>query len=319
MYLYRKEKEYQQALADQIAEKNRLKAREQSRADEEKRRELELYVKKEYRGPVPDYIIEKISPPKPKSRPRRGEDEDDDEDLEERLLHLEERRRRNDRGRVQKKAKDQDRDIEVDIEVEDDRSHRRRQAPGDYDELLALCDELRAQQRELKGEVRRQAQIIEELRKKPAPANPRTAAPNQTRPPFAGKESLTRSKSVQQSTRPTRPAQVKVAFGGNPQSRRFEAPPPRPTVNKSSAPVKTSLAGAGAAALRGRVRGEPAVVTYDEESVSSRSVVRRGAGGEPLRGQSEYLRIGGDEVDVISGDQLDRLLIQAKGIKKSNY
>ena len=36
-----------------------------------------------------------------------------------------------------------------------------------------------------------------------------------------------------------------------------------------------------------------------------------------LDGDSEYLRIGGEEVDLISGDQLDRLINRARGARGS--
>jgi len=72
------------------------------------------------------------------------------------------------------------------------------------------------------------------------------------------------------------------------------------------------------------VRGGPAIVTYNG---ADDSPVRGGGGGhkgvsvrfgggsserDQLRGESEYLRVTGEDVDVISGDQLDRLLVQAR-------
>lgn len=64
----------------------------------------------------------------------------------------------------------------------------------------------------------------------------------------------------------------------------------------------------------------PLVVSYDEEGRELRGGRQQGpgrGGGNALRsselnGESEYLRIGGEEVDVISGDQLDRLLAKAR-------
>ena len=68
----------------------------------------------------------------------------------------------------------------------------------------------------------------------------------------------------------------------------------------------------------------PLVVSYDEEGRELRGGRQqgpgRGGGGgnnnalrsSELAGESEYLRIGGEEVDVISGDQLDRLLAKAR-------
>lgn len=69
--------------------------------------------------------------------------------------------------------------------------------------------------------------------------------------------------------------------------------------------------------LASKVSG-PLIVSYDDEGRE----VKGGAGGkriggnaarsQELSGESEYLRIGGTEVDIISGDQLDRLLLQAR-------
>ena len=64
------------------------------------------------------------------------------------------------------------------------------------------------------------------------------------------------------------------------------------------------------------------VVTYDDD-LGGTSNGSKGAGGKQggkqntrrsveLDGSSEYLKIGGEEVDLISGDQLDRLLSQAR-------
>lgn len=61
----------------------------------------------------------------------------------------------------------------------------------------------------------------------------------------------------------------------------------------------------------------PLIVSYDEEGrevepANKRVYGSNAARSQELSGESEYLRIGGEEVDVISGDQLDRLLAQAR-------
>lgn len=97
--------------------------------------------------------------------------------------------------------------------------------------------------------------------------------------------------------------------------------------------------GGGFAALGAKalVKGGPVVVSYnDDDDNYTQDPPKRGKtnfrtketgrgfsgyGQEDstksmeLRGKSEYLRIGGGEVDVISGDQLDRLLVQAKAVR----
>jgi len=60
----------------------------------------------------------------------------------------------------------------------------------------------------------------------------------------------------------------------------------------------------------------PVVVSYDEEGREFKgSAASKNKGAQrslELSGESEYLRIGGEEVDIISGDQLDRLLSKAR-------
>lgn len=68
--------------------------------------------------------------------------------------------------------------------------------------------------------------------------------------------------------------------------------------------------------------GGPIVVVHDENMdynernvQPTKSALKKshaGANSIELNGNSEMLRIGGEEVDMISGDQLDRLLVQAK-------
>merc|ERR1711968_158020 len=65
--------------------------------------------------------------------------------------------------------------------------------------------------------------------------------------------------------------------------------------------------------LAAQARSGPKVVTYEEDlGGSDRS---RGRTSVELSGDSEYLRIGGEEVDLISGDQLDRLLVTARNAR----
>ena len=57
-------------------------------------------------------------------------------------------------------------------------------------------------------------------------------------------------------------------------------------------------------------------IDYNERNVQpAKSALKKSSAGTnsiELNGNSEMLRIGGEEVDMISGDQLDRLLVQAK-------
>lgn len=82
-----------------------------------------------------------------------------------------------------------------------------------------------------------------------------------------------------------------------------------------------------------KIKGGPVIVSYDEEDgdnidYNQPNINKNGFSklnlngnrvGNPsinksieLNGESEYLQINGNQVDVISEDQLDRLLIQAK-------
>jgi hypothetical protein len=58
----RKAKEYQDFLASQIADKEKRKQDEKRQLNEEKRRELEDFVRNQYRGDIPPHVVEKISP-----------------------------------------------------------------------------------------------------------------------------------------------------------------------------------------------------------------------------------------------------------------
>lgn len=72
--------------------------------------------------------------------------------------------------------------------------------------------------------------------------------------------------------------------------------------------------------LASKVSG-PLIVSYDDEGreVRGAGVGKRMGGNaarsQELSGESEYLRIGGTEVDIISGDQLDRLLRESRKLR----
>ena len=70
----------------------------------------------------------------------------------------------------------------------------------------------------------------------------------------------------------------------------------------------------GFAKLALAAKASPVVVTYEDEPVGGLKGKRRtGASSSlELNGESEYLRIGRAGEDVIGGDQLDRLLVQAR-------
>ncbi len=75
-------------------------------------------------------------------------------------------------------------------------------------------------------------------------------------------------------------------------------------------------------AQKTKVKGEPVIVSYDDEGREPPPGPRGGSRGRAsveLNGESEYLKIGGEEVDIISGDQLDRLLVQARGARAADY
>lgn len=128
---------------------------------------------------------------------------------------------------------------------------------------------------------------------------------------------------------------VAIAFGegkGNP------VPPPggRPSgqmkgsvLKQKSSPSRDDVrrqegggSGGGFSKLQNSsIRGGPTIVSHDDDAVGGLNGKKlgRGKGGAgaagrslELAGDSEYLRIGGEDVDMISGDQLDRLLIKAQ-------
>ena len=64
------------------------------------------------------------------------------------------------------------------------------------------------------------------------------------------------------------------------------------------------------------------MVSYEDELGGSNGL-RSGKNTQNRRsaeldGESEYLRIGGEEVDLISGDQLDRLINRARGARRGD-
>ena len=71
--------------------------------------------------------------------------------------------------------------------------------------------------------------------------------------------------------------------------------------------------------LAAKARAGPVVVTYDDDlgGTTNRGNRNNGRTSVELNGESEYLKIGGEEVDLISGDQLDRLLSKARSARAS--
>jgi len=84
-------------------------------------------------------------------------------------------------------------------------------------------------------------------------------------------------------------------------------------------PPMAPRGGGGFQALAGKAKGGGMMVSYEDDLGGG--APRNGGGGgvnrrsTELDGESEYLRIGGEEVDLISGDQLDRLLTRARGTR----
>ena len=67
--------------------------------------------------------------------------------------------------------------------------------------------------------------------------------------------------------------------------------------------------------------GGPIVVSYEDDIGGSSDRGRRDnsrgtAQSLELNGESEYLKIKGEDVDLISGDQLDRLLVKARSNRR---
>lgn len=112
------------------------------------------------------------------------------------------------------------------------------------------------------------------------------------------------------------PARSSNGRGGNePAARRGESKVP---AMNGFAKLQMKVAGGGGGPVR------PVVVTYDDDDDGGHTNDRRGGGGGrgsglrggresggELRGQSEYLRVDTND-DMMSGDQLDRLLLVAK-------
>jgi hypothetical protein len=149
-------------------------------------------------------------------------------------------------------------------------------------------------------------------------------------------------------------APPKVAFGGNAQVPKQQPSTNRPTAKQAAAAAsKATVFDKKPTSFESRVgqnkpvvKGGPVVVSYEEDDLGDNRVSKSKARDEiasriprasegknrlgtklgnkydgfqaesiELRGESEYLRIKGNEVDVISGDQLDRLLSQAKNAR----
>ena len=72
--------------------------------------------------------------------------------------------------------------------------------------------------------------------------------------------------------------------------------------------------------LAAKARAGPVVVTYDDDLGGTNNGGGRNKGrtSVELSGESEYLKIGGEEVDLISGDQLDRLLNKARSARSGH-
>jgi hypothetical protein len=68
----------------------------------------------------------------------------------------------------------------------------------------------------------------------------------------------------------------------------------------------------GFAKLQSAAKAAPIVVTYEDEGQYSVRGKGRGGNSMELQSESEYLHIGKSGGDVIGGDQLDRLLVQAR-------
>ena len=86
--------------------------------------------------------------------------------------------------------------------------------------------------------------------------------------------------------------------------------------NRSQDTAKSAIAPGGFAKLL-EIR-KPVVVTHETEGGYANAGGNAHGGvrkSMELRGESEHLYIGGEETDVISEDQLDRLLLQAKKAK----
>ena len=96
----------------------------------------------------------------------------------------------------------------------------------------------------------------------------------------------------------------------------YDEPPMAPRGGYGASPANGK---GGFGSLAAKARGGPVIVSYDDDLGGSTCGVRGGGGARQnarrsveLDGSSEYLKIGGEEVDLISGDQLDRLLVQAR-------
>lgn len=90
---------------------------------------------------------------------------------------------------------------------------------------------------------------------------------------------------------------------------------------RKPAPAHSPQRGGGGFAKLQQVaaRGGPVVVTYDDEVVGAGGGGRSGGRSSmELNCESEHLRVGKDNSDIIGGDQLDRLLVQARRARVMN-
>jgi hypothetical protein len=74
--------------------------------------------------------------------------------------------------------------------------------------------------------------------------------------------------------------------------------------------------GGGFSKLAAQGRAGPVVVTYENED--SGNPRRRNTSSYELNGESEYLKVPNANADFIGGDQLDRLLVQARRARVAN-
>ena len=147
---------------------------------------------------------------------------------------------------------------------------------------------------------------------------------------------------VRTGTGPVKKPTALLAFGGRASSVVVD----RKEKAESEMAGRSSGTGSGRGAL-GSIRG-PVIVSYDDDdgrnAKGSDGGTRRGADpkrygargngvnsssnssgrstesrGMELNGQSEYLRMDGFGEDVLSGDQLDRLLVQAKRVRAAPH
>lgn len=191
----RKAKEYQDFLATQIADKEKRKQDEKRQLNEEKRRELEDYVRNQYRGEIPPHVVEKISPQKnyieESSTGRYNEhtgnqrnprhDNNDYEVNDYNVSKSSKQKNQSIYNLLGSKKDTNGIDVEYNEDYDDTPVMKRNgqetttihnrnasnsnsnsnKLPKDVDELSNLCSQLLQQQKQLQQEVQKQAQVIE--------------------------------------------------------------------------------------------------------------------------------------------------------------